>query len=464
VTDESREAERVSPRGRSPSDASGSGHTASSEISATHRQYNAALTRLDLACQPPPDWPAPPGPLDVSQVGRINGSWQILASEEPPAAAGVRGRLAGFVWRLIAPALQKQQAFNGALVDHLNRNAGAQADAQRALAELVPRLREAFDGLARFESLLLQFLQQITPLVDARERAVQEAIAELRTVSALGQRAVAATRRDIERLAATTPVPSIAMSAAASPPVAPAGAGPASGAGDAYKYVAFEDQFRGSETEIRERLADYVPYFEGATDVLDIGCGRGELLDLLAARGIGARGLDLNPEMVDVCRSRGLNAVQADALGYLNGLPDESLGGLIAVQVVEHLDAGYLTAMLQAAFHKLRPGARVVLETINPACWVAFFESYIRDLTHVRPVHPQTLQYLLLASAFTRVEIVYRSPVADKLQSVAPAARPAGAAAPDAVAELVTAFNANVERLNARMFTYLDYAAVGVRP
>ena len=461
MASESREAARVSPRGPGPEDASG---PAPSELTIIHGQYNAALTRLDLACQSPPEWPAAPDPLDVSQVARINESWRILASDEPPAGAGVRGKLAGFVWRLIGPALQQQQAFNAALVDHLNRNAGAQADGQRALEEVIPRLREAFDGLARFESLLLQFLQQITPLVDARERATQEAIAELRTVSALAQRAAAATRRDVERLAASRAGQPVAVSAApplASPP--PSAASPSS-AGDAYKYVGFEDRFRGSETEIRARLADYVPYFEGANDVLDVGCGRGEFLDLLAARGIRAQGLDLNREMVDLCRSRGLQAVQGDALGYLHSLPDESLGGLIAVQVVEHLDADYLTAMLQAAFHKLRPGARIVLETINPACWVAFFESYIRDLTHVRPVHPQTLQYLLLASGFTRAEIVYRSPVADKLQSVAPPARPAAAAAADPLTELVTAFNANVERLNSRMFTYLDYAVVGVRP
>ncbi len=80
---------------------------------------------------------------------------------------------------------------------------------------------------------------------------------------------------------------------------------------DSYKYVGFEDQFRGSQDDIRERVAAYVPLFEGATDVLDVGCGRGEFLELLRHKGISARGIDLNDEMAAVCRERGLDAWRA---------------------------------------------------------------------------------------------------------------------------------------------------------
>ena len=113
---------------------------------------------------------------------------------------------------------------------------------------------------------------------------------------------------------------------------------------------------------------------------------------------------------------------------------------------------------LELAHHKLRPGAPIVLETLNPACWVAFFESYIRDITHAWPLHPDTLRYLVLASGFTTARVEYRSPVPpqDRLQPIA---------APDdsPIADLVETFNANVEKLNARMFTYMDYAIVGTR-
>src|SRR5262249_21123662 len=144
--------------------------------------------------------------------------------------------------------------------------------------------------------------------------------------------------------------------------------------------------------------------------------------DLLKSKGIQAKGLDVNPEMIEACKSRGFDAAVGDALGYLHSVPDESVGGLIAVQGIEHLDPGYLHRSLQTAFLKSKPGARMILETINPACWVAFFESYIRDLSHVRPIHPDTLQYLLHASGFGAVEIVYRSPISEagKLQKVTP--------------------------------------------
>ncbi len=100
--------------------------------------------------------------------------------------------------------------------------------------------------------------------------------------------------------------------------------------------------------------------------------------------------------------------------------------------------------MLALAFDKVRPGGRIVLETINPACWVAFFESFIRDLTHVKPIHPETLQYLLQASGFSNVEIVYRAPIAPEaasLQKVTARPEHFGDTAPDALTELVSSFN-----------------------
>jgi len=173
---------------------------------------------------------------------------------------------------------------------------------------------------------------------------------------------------------------------------------------------------------------------------------------------VSARGLDLNHEMVEVCRARALDVAESDAVSYLEALPDASLGGLFAAQVVEHLQPSYLLRFLELAFHKLRPGAPIVLETLNPACWTAFFDSFIRDITHVWPLHPETLRYLVLASGFSAARIEYRSPVAaqDRLQTIA------GDPGSDA-ADLTEAFNANVEKLNARLFTFLDYAIVGSR-
>jgi hypothetical protein len=115
--------------------------------------------------------------------------------------------------------------------------------------------------------------------------------------------------------------------------------------------------------------------------------------------------------------------------------------------------------LIETAFHKLRPGGVIVLETINPACWVAFFESYIRDLTHVRPLHPDTLQYLLRVSGFQHVEAQYLSPIPEsaRLQLVS---RPPADNLPF-VTDLIETFNENVAKLNGRLFTYQDYAAIG---
>jgi SAM-dependent methyltransferase len=333
-----------------------------------------------------------------------------------------------------------RQAAGGALV--LNAAISDLADVQAKYRESLEAHRAALDARElRYE---------------ARTSALSAAHDELRGMIGLAQQALVSLRRQGIRpesdggQTGVRPGPHPGQS---SQPFGPSL--------DAYKYVGFEDRFRGPEEVIRARQKSYLPAFEhlrsGSGDVLDVGCGRGEFIELLSAQGIPARGIDLNPEMVEVCRAKGLNAVEADAVWYLGTVPDDSLGGIFAAQVVEHLEPSYLLRLLDLAFEKLRPGGVLVLETLNPACWTAFFESYIRDITHRWPLHPETLKYLVTASGFTRVDVEFRSPVApeDRLQVTAV---PAGA---DVVLEdLAAAFNANVEKLNARLFTFMDYAVV----
>ena len=235
---------------------------------------------------------------------------------------------------------------------------------------------------------------------------------------------------------------------------------------DAYQYVCFEDVFRGAPEEIAAGQRDYLAHFEGASDVLDIGCGRGEFLALLRDEGIAARGVDANAEAVERCRERGLEAVRADALAFLRALDDESMGGLFSAQVVEHLEADYLMKMLGNAHRVLRPGSRIVLETINPASWTAFFSAYVRDITHRHPLHPETLAYLLRASGFVDVTIVYRAPVPDAGKLQRAAVDPALAATPagKAVCLLADTLNQHAELLNGLVFAEQDYAAIGRRP
>ncbi|HUK32985.1 MAG TPA: class I SAM-dependent methyltransferase [Vicinamibacterales bacterium] len=234
-------------------------------------------------------------------------------------------------------------------------------------------------------------------------------------------------------------------------------------------YRGFEDRFRGSIDEVRAKQRVYLPVFAAAPSrgiVLDIGCGRGEFLALLREVNVVARGVDANRDMIAEAHARGLDAVQGDALEYLAALPDGSLGGAMASQLVEHLEPSYVVRLLSAAFDKLRPGAPIVIETINPACWLAFFSSYVRDFTHVWPVHPETLQYLVQATGFSRVEIKYteQAPDAVRMRMVDPATLTGlESATSRALKTLADAYNANAFILNSLLFTYMDYSVIGYR-
>jgi O-antigen chain-terminating methyltransferase len=443
------------------------------EREAADRAYNEALTSLDRAIQELRSYPAAPPPMDESQLAALNERWQLMTHAPSTDESWLR-RVRRVVWEMAGPLFRRQEQFNATVVDHINRNVATTRDSSRAVAELLQIVRDEFARLAAFQSTLVQYAQTVTAYVDtkdrcvealpyalhgaiealsdemevrsesaaARERRMQSEVEEIRTTLGVAHRAILTLKRELEHHA---------TAGAASPQEAAA----TSAALNSYKYVGFEDQFRGLPVEIRERMAVYVPAFEGCRDVLDIGCGRGEFLDLLREAGITARGVDLNDEMVGICRDRGLDATTMDALSYLRAQPDESLGGLFGAQVVEHLEPDYLMRLLETAFHKLRPGSVIVLETINPACWFAFFSSYIRDITHVRPLHPDTLRYLVLASGFQQASIRYSAPYPDgsKLQPIdVPGDSP--------LAEAARVFNDNAEKLNGLLFTYLDYAVM----
>ena len=349
------------------------------------RLYNDALTAVDRALQSVPALPEPPPPYDETRLADLNAAWDILPDGVPALDGGsLKDRLRRFVWRLIGPSLETQKRFNAALVDHLNRNAAAHRESAQAVGTLLGAIGRELRALERFESLLVQYLQTITVYVDSKDRSLGGS--DIRQRLALTEQRLLALKRDVEQGAVRGAAPEIREQA------------PFSGSVDSVTYVQFEDRFRGSQHEIRARVEDYVPILANASDVVDIGCGRGELLALLKERGISARGVDSNAAMVELCRSRGLSVEQGDGLSYLQRQTDNSLGGLTAIQVVEHFAPAYLVSFLETAFHKMRPGAPLLLETINPACWMAFFETYLRDLTHRQPLHPDTLKHLVQAS------------------------------------------------------------------
>lgn len=417
------------------------------------RRYNDALTAVNLAIQRVPTLPVAPPLYDPSHLERLNGLWRIGAAAPTAVAAGWRGRLRDAVWRLIGPSLEQQQEFNAALVEHLNRNAASMHAVPEVTADVIAVLQQALTGLYRFQSLLVQCLMTITAFVDTRDRQLgaEEVIEQVRSIE---QRLVV-LGRDLDRLrqaGAVAPPGSVGMEPSVET-LAPQAASLA--------YVGFEDRFRGSVEEIRARVEDYVPILSSGSDVVDIGCGRGELLEALKQHGIRARGVDANHAMVELCRARHLEVEESDAVAFLQRQAPGSLGGLVAIQVVEHFTPAQLGAFLQAAHECLRPGAPLVLETINPACWSAFFETYIRDLTHQRPLHPETLKYVVQSSGFVQVDIQFRQPVreTDRLSRV----QIPPTDAPSAWHDAVSALNDHADKLNARLFSSFDYVVLARR-
>ncbi len=164
-----------------------------------HRRYNEALSQLDRAIQSVARFSESAGGLRRNAAADDQRSWMILLKENPPKPAGWGTRIFGMVWPAIAPLFEKQMAFNAALVEHLNRNVAAHRDAHAALERALPALRDGFDALQRFESLTVQFLQTITPLSDTHYREIDDAIAQLRTVTDVAQRTAQQAKREVDR-------------------------------------------------------------------------------------------------------------------------------------------------------------------------------------------------------------------------------------------------------------------------
>ena len=198
-------------------------------------------------------------------------------------------------------------------------------------------------------------------------------------------------------------------------------------AAPAFDWLKFSDRFRGTEEAIRRAQAMYIEEFGGAADVLDLGCGRGEFLEAAREAGIGARGIDLNPEAIALCRAKGLDAEVADIFEYLASLPEKSLGGVYCAQVIEHLAPSQLPALVGTLGTKLRPGAKVAFETPNPECLAIFSTHFYLDPTHTRPVPPALLVFYLEETGFGQIDV--------KRLNVASASIPALSELPEALRE-----------------------------
>jgi len=216
------------------------------------------------------------------------------------------------------------------------------------------------------------------------------------------------------------------------------------------RYLRFENRFRGAEAKIRKQQIAFVDDFPPGGRILDVGCGRGEFLELLAGRGFHAEGVDLNAEMIGLCRDKGLSVEHGDLLEHLAARPDASLDGIFSSQVIEHLPPAAIRRMIELAFAKLRPDGRILLETVNPLSVFALVHIYLLDLTHRTPVHPQALQFLLETAGFSSVSVRIGSGLeGEKLGNIPPSD------------ETAAILNRNIDRLNALLYAPANYSVLG---
>lgn len=182
-------------------------------------------------------------------------------------------------------------------------------------------------------------------------------------------------------------------------------------------YVSFEDVFRGTRQDIKERLKVYMPYLEEFnrdkenTTILDIGCGRGEWLELLGENGYHAKGIDSNRIMVELCNNMNLNVELSDAIEYLRKQKSNSLDMVTGFHIVEHLPLKQLISLFDECLRVLRPNGLVIFETPNPENIVVGSCNFYIDPTHIKPIHPETLKFLLDARGFSQLETVKLHPL-----------------------------------------------------
>ena len=189
-------------------------------------------------------------------------------------------------------------------------------------------------------------------------------------------------------------------------------------------YKNFEDRFRGTRAEIKERLKVYLPYLENLKSrpqaeqklFIDVGCGRGEWLELLAQANIPSIGIDMNEAMVNLCVSEGLAAKTDDAIRFLWQQEQSSAAGVSGFHIIEHLPFDKLIELFDAAYHALEQGGILIFETPNPENLIIGACNFYYDPTHLHPVVPEVAQFIALQRGFSRAEIVRLHPFPEEYQ------------------------------------------------
>jgi 2-polyprenyl-3-methyl-5-hydroxy-6-metoxy-1,4-benzoquinol methylase len=340
--------------------------------------------------------PLPYGPLPLEALHRHESELayrqDFLDLAAPLPGPGIKERVKAFAKRVGRLALRwvliRQVEFNQVLLQHVR-------ESTRLLELLDSNMAELFATVAA----LKRQVEEADDKTGRKLAGMDEKLGQAdRRLSHLNDMVVAYRVR-LRRLAERA-----GDGAVAAPDAGPGYTAPP------VDYLTFENHFRGAREQIRERQRNYLEYFQDVGKVLDVGCGRGEFVELLASEGLEVHGIDANRDMADFCKELGLPVTWDEGMRYLDGLEDESVGGVFTAQVVEHMPPEAIVRLIGRCWAKLQKGGVLVVETVNPVCPIANGNFYL-DPTHVRPVHAELLRFLVESQGFTLVEYVFSAPV-----------------------------------------------------
>ena len=339
------------------------------DLSATELIRRAESLLSEASVQP--RTPTPPAPDEA-----------LHDSDEEDLSAPVRQGLGGRIrrgWKGFHPTRSRLEAVESKTVDLASHLRWVEAELQRCLGTIDIVRRQAV-------ALRIQVASMEPPPQGEPGPAVQPA-------------ELAVLREEVSTLLERLGVPS--------------------SSGPNIDYAGFEDRFRGASADLKVQQQSYLEFFPLPTSigkVLDVGCGRGEMLEVLREAGYEAIGVDMDAGMIKACESKGLPVEQDNAIHYLEGLQQGSLMGIFCAQVIEHLLTSEIERFLVLALEKLRPGGVLIVETINPRSLHALGNHFFADLSHVRPVHPETLRFLCEQAGYSKVDLHERSlhPLAER--------------------------------------------------
>jgi len=217
-----------------------------------------------------------------------------------------------------------------------------------------------------------------------------------------------------------------------------------------FQYSDFEQRFRGDREKVKKKLEKYATFFQDTDHIVDLGCGRGEFIEILQQRGKHVEGVDNSTSMLKKAEKKNIKFIKKDILQFLKEKGDNSLGGIFSSQVFEHFLPEYLKEVIIESFRVLKKNAPIVLETINPLSIFALSNIFFLDITHQKPLHPEFMRYLLESIGFSGVEIMYSELMKkEKLEEINPGE------------QIARVFNSNVDKLNKILYASPVYAISG---